>query len=112
IIRAADKKGVKLGKSQISQYISGKTFPRDNVRRVLADILSVDADWLGGGRSGAVVEIEQTNTDIIGGKTKMREFKKSTKLDNVLYDVRGPVVDEAARMEEAGTQVIKLNIGN
>ncbi len=112
IIRAADKKGVKLGKSQISQYISGKTFPRDNVRRVLADILSVDADWLGGGRSGAVVEIEQTNTDIIGGKTKMREFKKSTKLDNVLYDVRGPVVDEAARMEEAGTQVLKLNIGN
>ena len=32
----------------------------------------------------------------------MREFKKSSKLDNVLYDVRGPVVDEAARMEENG----------
>ena len=31
----------------------------------------------------------------------MREFKKSSKLDNVLYDVRGPVVDEATRMEEA-----------
>lgn len=29
----------------------------------------------------------------------MREFKKSSKLDHVLYDVRGPVVDEAARME-------------
>ncbi|MCR4593808.1 MAG: aminotransferase class I/II-fold pyridoxal phosphate-dependent enzyme [Clostridiales bacterium] len=42
----------------------------------------------------------------------MREFKKSTKLDNVLYDVRGPVVDEAARMEAKGTQVLKLNIGN
>ena len=42
----------------------------------------------------------------------MREFKKSTKLDNVLYDVRGPVVDEAARMEENGTNVLKLNIGN
>ena len=42
----------------------------------------------------------------------MREFKKSSKLDNVLYDVRGPVVDEAARMEEAGTHVLKLNIGN
>ncbi|HJC49929.1 MAG TPA: aminotransferase class I/II-fold pyridoxal phosphate-dependent enzyme [Candidatus Anaerostipes avistercoris] len=42
----------------------------------------------------------------------MREFKKSTKLNNVLYDVRGPVVDEAARMEEAGTQILKLNIGN
>lgn len=40
------------------------------------------------------------------------EFTKSSKLDNVLYDVRGPVVDEAARMEEQGLQVLKLNIGN
>ena len=37
---------------------------------------------------------------------------KSTKLDNVLYDVRGPVAEEAARMEAAGTQILKLNIGN
>ena len=42
----------------------------------------------------------------------MRKFNKSSKLDNVLYDVRGPVVDEAARMEEAGTHILKLNIGN
>lgn len=42
----------------------------------------------------------------------MRTFKKSSKLDNVLYDVRGPVVDEAKRMEEEGQQVLKLNIGN
>ena len=42
----------------------------------------------------------------------MREFGKSRKLDNVLYDVRGPVVDEAARVEENGTNVLKLNIGN
>ncbi len=42
----------------------------------------------------------------------MREFKKSSKLENVLYDVRGPVVDEAARMEEEGYQILKLNIGN
>lgn len=42
----------------------------------------------------------------------MRTFEKSTKLDNVLYDVRGPVVDEAARMEEDGMEILKLNIGN
>ena len=42
----------------------------------------------------------------------MRHFNKSTKLDNVLYDVRGPVVDEAARMEQSGMHVLKLNIGN
>ena len=42
----------------------------------------------------------------------MRNFEKSSKLDNVLYDVRGPVVDEAARMEENGMEIMKLNIGN
>ena len=42
----------------------------------------------------------------------MRTFAKSSKLDNVLYDVRGPVVDEAARMEEEGLKILKLNIGN
>lgn len=42
----------------------------------------------------------------------MRTFEKSTKLNNVLYDVRGPVVDEAARMEEDGMEILKLNIGN
>lgn len=47
-----------------------------------------------------------------GIESEMKEYRKSSKLDNVLYDVRGPVVDEAARMEEAGTNVLKLNIGN
>ena len=42
----------------------------------------------------------------------MRTFSKSSKLDNVLYDVRGPVVDEANRMEENGLKILKLNIGN
>lgn len=42
----------------------------------------------------------------------MRTFEKSSKLDNVLYDVRGPVVEEAARMEAGGLNILKLNIGN
>ena len=42
----------------------------------------------------------------------MRTFEKAKKLENVLYDVRGPVVDEAARMEEMGKKILKLNIGN
>lgn len=42
----------------------------------------------------------------------MRTFDKSRKLDNVCYDVRGPVVDEANRMIENGMEVLKLNIGN
>ena len=42
----------------------------------------------------------------------MRQFMKSAKLEHVLYDVRGPVVDEAAAMEEKGLKILKLNIGN
>ena len=42
----------------------------------------------------------------------VRTFGKSAKLENVLYDIRGPIVDEAARMEEAGEKILKLNIGN
>ncbi len=42
----------------------------------------------------------------------MRTFQKSTKLFNVTYDVRGPVLDEAMRMEKAGVRIFKLNIGN
>ncbi len=39
-------------------------------------------------------------------------FDKSRKLDNVCYDIRGPVMDEAARMEANGMEILKLNIGN
>lgn len=42
----------------------------------------------------------------------MRTFKKSSKLDHVCYDVRGPVLDEANRMQADGIDVLKLNIGN
>ena len=41
-----------------------------------------------------------------------RTFNKSTKLDHVCYDIRGPVLDEANRMEENGETILKLNIGN
>ena len=42
----------------------------------------------------------------------MKTFAKAEKLKNVSYAVRGPVVDAAARMEEQGQKVLKLNIGN
>ena len=42
----------------------------------------------------------------------MRKFEKSVKLNNVCYDIRGPVMDEANRMIAAGEKILKLNIGN
>ena len=42
----------------------------------------------------------------------MRTFEKSSKLDYVCYDIRGPIMDEAQRMSEQGIDILKLNIGN
>ena len=39
-------------------------------------------------------------------------FKKSHKLDNVCYDIRGPVLEKAKKLEEEGFRILKLNIGN
>ncbi len=40
------------------------------------------------------------------------QFEKSHKLDDVLYDIRGPILDEANRLEYEGNRIFKLNIGN
>ena len=42
----------------------------------------------------------------------MRIFEKSDKLRGVSYDVRGPVLEEAERMQDEGISILKLNIGN
>ena len=42
----------------------------------------------------------------------MRPILKSSKLTNVCYDIRGPVLERARQMEEEGHHIIKLNIGN
>lgn len=175
-VKAAQDHGVKLGRSHISQYVSGKTRPRRDIGRFLAAVLRVNADWLAGEsvpfdddpETFAKIEHESPDTDFehinkveqnssiqnpehIEHNNKLakieqeqdmepaannnvqdpsfpdvpssvtpepmnigsrRVFTKSHKLDNVLYDVRGPVVNEAARMEAAGMHVMKLNIGN
>lgn len=172
LVRAAQSQGIKLGKSHVSQYVSGKTVPRTDILLFLAKTLQVEEEWLIGvsdmesnteasatetrtildtnnsllensnhesleNLASLTMSIKRQESSISETKAisntnniqttsattvsrnisnkegrKMREFKKSSKLDNVLYDVRGPVVDEAARMEEAGTHVLKLNIGN
>ena len=128
VIRQAQMMGKKLGKSQMSQYVSGKTLPRPQVAALLAQILKTDVAWLMHGEAAtgasraskpgsAPASFHRSNNagnarPKTKGSAPMRQFKKSDKLENVLYDVRGPVVDEAARMEEDGARILKLNIGN
>ena len=127
LVHKAAQSNVKLGKSHVSQYVSGKTIPRNDILHFLADTLQVDPDWLLGdsqetssarrtasaasGASSAkpvsdtesekqslsvTKESKQSNKNSTGDSS-MYSFKKSSKLDNVLYDVRGPVVEEAGR---------------
>ncbi|MBT8145643.1 MAG: pyridoxal phosphate-dependent aminotransferase, partial [Gammaproteobacteria bacterium] len=42
----------------------------------------------------------------------MKSVKQSQKLASVCYDIRGPVLEEAKRLEEEGHRILKLNIGN
>ena len=132
LVHAAEHRGVKMGKSHISQYVAGKTMPREDVLEFLASELDVDMNWLRGEESttqlnsdasNSVTDGEHAATPLATGASKpqtdseipvgrRRTFGKSHKLDNVLYDVRGPVADEAMRMEANGTHILKLNIGN
>ena len=42
----------------------------------------------------------------------MKHFLQSDKLNNVNYEIRGPVLDYANWLEDEGQQILKLNIGN
>ena len=124
-VHAAEKFNIKLGKSHMSQYVSGKTVPRADIAHFLAAYLRVNEDWLMGKdvpmeEHAAILpdfageqpdHVDDASEQSTEGRT-MRTFTKSHKLDNVLYDVRGPVADEAVRMEATGTHILKLNIGN
>lgn len=138
--KIGEPNGIKIGKSHMSQYLNGKNVPRMDIMKVLAEVLQVDQLWLQGEAvekernsstneksSKQQVEGVDIQNDLLQekkanrrtredeqrkGKEVMRTFTKSAKLDNVLYDVRGPVLDEANRMEDMGMHILKLNIGN
>lgn len=130
VITRAANFGAHLSKSQVSQYVSGKVVPRQAVSAVLAEVLGVDSAWLATGAhapedadknhvvsrsEGLGLSKQEASADTAEQHRPargVRTFGKSSKLDNVLYDVRGPVLDEATRMEEQGQRVLKLNIGN
>ena len=49
LVRLAGEAGEKLGKSQVSQYVSGKVEPRPAALALLARLLGTSAEWLAGG---------------------------------------------------------------
>ena len=112
LLRYAEGEGHKLGKSQLSQYLSGKTLPRKEMLAFLAQALGSSEAWLLGQEDGVPEMVSETMESTHQEVSAMRKFDKSSKLDHVSYDVRGPALDEAMRMEEDGISILKLNIGN
>jgi alanine-synthesizing transaminase len=138
VLQIAAQRGQKLGKSQLSQYVSGKTIPRPDMLAFLAEALEVSEDWLRAtsdktephakeaqisqdkiepdaaedARSLITNQAEESARPAQQEVRTMKRFEKSSKLNHVSYDVRGPALDEAMRMEEDGIHILKLNIGN
>jgi len=54
----------------------------------------------------------KVSMSVLSREEIMNPIKKSNKLENVFYDIRGPIVEEAARLEREGHSIIKLNTGN
>ena len=54
----------------------------------------------------------ETIVDTPIADSSIDSIRQSHKLSNVCYDIRGPALDEAKRLEEEGHQILKLNIGN
>src|SRR2546429_9241187 len=58
------------------------------------------------------VTTQQLPWHTTGHQPRQRMFAQSSKLQDVLYEIRGPVHDHAARLEAEGHRILKLNIGN
>lgn len=112
LIRRAEAMGIKLYKGQVCQYAAGRIVPRPQVVRAFAQILDTNEAYLVGGLAEEPAAPAPAAAHEEEGEVPAYTFKKSAKLEHVLYDVRGPVLEEATRMEQAGTHILKLNIGN
>lgn len=118
------EQGVQVSRGAIANWECGKNGISKDKLPVLADILGCSVADL----QGEVAD-EQTNTicdDLTVLQSEalthnffnqpygnaMNPLKKSTKLANVCYDIRGPLLQTANQMEAQGQHIIKLNIGN
>lgn len=54
----------------------------------------------------------RTGKDIMGKERHVRKIMKSNKMENICYEIRGPLLKEAKRLEDEGFTIIKLNSGN
>lgn len=107
LIRLREKSG--LSQAEVARIIGvskpsywawekGNTRPKEESIKKLAELYQVE-----------LIEITKETNEL---GDKMEVFEKSSKLDHVAYDIRGPVLDEANRMRANGEKILRLNTGN
>ena len=91
LVRAAQSQGIKLGKSHISQYVSGKTVPRTDILLFLAKTLQVEEEWL--------IGVSDMESDTAISANKNRDL-----LDRTMLVI---IYKQPLQKLSAGTLVIK-----
>lgn len=112
--------GVPVSRGAIANWECGKNGIASGKLPMLAQALGVSESYLLRGDETMLSANTVTTTptsSVLTGNMPMphdtqKPLKKSTKLANVCYDIRGELLQTANRMEAEGHRIIKLNIGN
>ncbi len=91
-------RSIGVSKPSYWAWEKGNAKPKEESLRKLAELYQVE-----------LTEITNETNEL---GEKMDVFEKSSKLDHVAYDIRGPVLDEANRMRANGEKILRLNTGN
>ncbi|WFF39381.1 aminotransferase class I/II-fold pyridoxal phosphate-dependent enzyme [Moraxella nasibovis] len=118
------EQGAQVSRGAIANWECGKNGIASNKLSILASVLNTTESYLLTGRHQLVndkqVIEKKDNFNIISNSNSKADdmsqvnqpLKKSNKLANVCYDIRGELLQTASRMEAEGQRIIKLNIGN
>lgn len=101
--------GAKVSRGAISNWERGINGIVSSKLPTLAQILGCSVDYLLYGNSTTSTSKNSANSTKV---TNMPQLNKSDKLQNVCYDIRGPLLKTANKMEAEGHRILKLNVGN
>lgn len=107
------EQGVYVSRGAIANWECGKNGIQSHRLPALAKILGTTENYLlTGQNTNPHQPIHNTLEKTMSDTKVLKQLKKSSKLSNVCYDIRGELLQTANRMEAEGQHIIKLNIGN
>lgn len=92
-VKKAAEQGVKLGKSHVSQYLSGKTTPRSEILNFLATTLGVETEWL----KGTDVSVDTLKKETNEAGFQMENMKFDYNYNNMKENDREAVEEAQVR---------------